>query len=351
MIDCCQKSRPPNLTKIGQARFPVTWRSPLAKANDPDVEYKWLHDVADAAAEPLRRRFLDALEKIRGTIEEKKLQAALKTNNVDEVMRALDLDASMQDVLEAAIRPPLEDAFFAAGRQTPARTLGGELSMRFDVTNPNAISFLRNYDFRLIREIGEDTREGIRQVIVDAFEFGGHPFEQARQIKASIGLTQTQAAAVDNFRSLLVNRDRAALTRALRDRRFDPTLERALGRARDRELSTVQVDSMVDRYRERYIGMRAKTIARTETIGASNAGQQQAWDQAANDNLFSRSRVRQKWLVTPDDHLCMICAAIPVLNPDGVPLGGTFLSPAGPIARPGAHPNCRCIIFLTGLGL
>lgn len=350
MIECCQKPKRPDLMKVtAGTRFPITWKSSLAKAAEGEVDYAWLHKIADSAAEPLRRRILAAIARIQDGIDEKKLLAAVKRQDVDAVMRALDLDETMQEAFEAAVRPPLEDAMLRAGREAPDRTLGPQVGMRFDLTNPNVTTFLRNYDFRLIRQISEDTREGIRQVVSDAFEYGGHPDEQARAIRGSIGLTQNQATAVDNFRSLLVNRDRMALQRALRDKRFDPTLNRALGRAAERELPKDQIDRMVDRYTERFIAHRANTIARTETIGASNAGQQMSWDQAAGKGLILRDRVRQKWYVTPDDKTCLICESIPILNPEGVPLGAMFMSAAGPIRRPGAHPLCRCVLIITGL--
>lgn len=349
MIECCQKRRVDLRKMPTGARVPKTWKSPLQKAIDPDTEYQWLHDIADGFAEPLRRAFLKALQTIRGSVQEAELRAAIASGSIERVLAVLGLDKKAEEILAAAMAPHVEDAMTEAGRQAPAKTITGNLAMRFDLRNPYTADFIKDYDYRLIREIADDTRAGIKQVVSDAFEYGGHPYEQARIIRESIGLTQTQANAVDNFRSLLVNRDRDALSRALRDRRFDPTLDAALGEAADRDLSDEQIGRMVDRYRERYVSMRAKTIARTETIRAANAGQQIAWRQAADKGFLDRHRARMGWMVTPDDRLCIICAAIPLLNPNGIPLGGMFITPEGMISGPTAHPNCRCITYLMAL--
>jgi hypothetical protein len=48
---------------------------------------------------------------------------------------------------------------------------------------------------------------------------------------------------------------------------------------------------------------RAELIARTETMRASNEGQQEAWDQAVEEGLLTGNE-QQEWIVTPDDRLC-----------------------------------------------
>lgn len=325
------------------------WRSPVRKAGEPpEAEYRWLHRIADAAAADVRLRFLKAIEQIRGTVEEAKLLAAIETGSVDQVVAALGLDEKMAEALRSSLLPPLEDTVIESGRTAPAASMpkGAEIQMRFDLANPNTTRFLRSYEFDLIRQVSDDTRTAIRGVVQHAFQYGGHPKEQARQIKEMIGLTDNQTKAVQNFRQMLESGDRQALQRELRDRRFDPSLRRALGRNADAGLPKSKIDTMVSRYRDRMLQARATNIARTETINAAQAGQQMAWEQAADKGLLSRSTLKQGWLVTPDDRLCLICAAIPLLNPDGVSLGGYFATPVGPVKRPTVHPQCRCSLYL-----
>lgn len=352
MIDCCVHGVR-TIKALSNQRLVKTWRTPIQKAagENPDAEYKWLHDIADGAADDVRTAFLNAIKEIRGTLKEAELHAALETGNVDKVVAVLNLDQQIADALRTQVVPPLEDTMIEAGRAAPASSMpkGGELRMRFDLANPNTTRFLRSYEFDLIKQISDDTRTAIRGVVQNAFAFGGHPTEQARQIKTMIGLTDNQVKTVARFREKLEAGDRAALRHELRDHRFDPTLDRALGQDADLTLTDGQIDKMVARYSDRMLADRAENIARTETINAAQAGQQLAWEQASEKGLLSRTTLRQGWLLTPDDRLCIYCAVVPAMNPGGVPLGGYFQTPLGPVKRPTLHPRCRCSLYLLAL--
>lgn len=349
---CCIHGKPHDVAKaLPMAKVRQTWRTPIQKALDPDPDYDWLLEIADQAAPLIRQRFLAAIQAIRGTVKEAALRDALDTGNVDEVMQVLGLAKDDLEPLRPALLAPLNDTVAEAGAAaldaTPALAAqGGALAMRFDILNPHTVQAVRTYGFNLIQQISDDTRDGIRVIVANAMEFGGHPTEQARQIRSLIGLTESQADAVANFRALLEAGDRAALTRELRDRRFDGTLDRALGADSTVDLTPDQIERMVARYGERMLANRAETIARTETINAASIGTQNAWIQATESNLLDRAKVRQGWMVTPDDHLCVYCAAVPLLNPEGVKLGQDFQTPLGPTKGPTLHPLCRCVLYL-----
>lgn len=91
---------------------------------------------------------------------------------------------------------------------------------------------------------------------------------------------------------------------------------------------------------------RAEVIARTETMRASNEGQQEAWDQATESGLLTGDE-KQEWIVTPDDRLCPICEPM-----DGVQVGldELFDVDGDQVDGPPAHPNCRCTIGLVAAG-
>jgi len=247
-----------------------------------------------------------------------------------EMLRRVFEDSARATInqLPAPPRPPGQPpraAGGASGRR--GRTAGLEASL--NLLNQRSVDWLRRYQLDLISPVsidrlGQDIRivsgtlDGIRQVIVDAFEGGGHPFEQARTIRKMIGINARQARALGNFRRKLMGDG----------------------------VRPAVVEKRVDAYYTRLLNARAKTIARTETIRASNAGQQEAWDQAAEQGLLDRATIRRKWIVTPDDRLCPICRAIPKLNEGGVALGEPFRTDVGPRIAPPAHPQCRCA---TGL--
>lgn len=348
MIECCINRRN-DVRTLQFQKLHRTWRTPVEKAAgaDPEEQYQWLHDIADSQLDTVRKAFLAAIDRIRGTVKQKELEAAIATGSVEKVVAVLDLDRQIADAIRVDVLPTLEDATIEAGRQAPAASMpkGGELRMRFDLANPNATKYLQSYDFNLIKQISDDTRTAVRGVVQNAFANGGHPYEQAKQIKEMIGLTDKQAQSVANFRRMLEEGDRGALTRALRDKRHDPVLRRALGELGE-GLDQDQIETMVGRYANNALKARAETIARTETINAAQAGQQLSWEQAAQKGFFERTKVRQGWLVTPDDRLCIWCAVVPEMNIGGVPLGGYFKTPLGPVLRPTLHPQCRCSLYL-----
>jgi len=101
------------------------------------------------------------------------------------------------------------------------------------------------------------------------------------------------------------------------------------------ELYTGLVDAIGDEER-------AQLIAETETMAASNAGVQEAWDQAVEEGLLTGNE-QQVWIVTPDDVLCPICEA---LDGETAPLDGQFEAEGESYDGPPAHPRCRCTIGL-----
>jgi hypothetical protein len=220
-------------------------------------------------------------------------------------------------------------------------SIGAEMSL--NLLNPEAITFLSNYVFNLIRELSKDQRLAIQDILLEAFKYGGHPYEQAREIRKMIGLTRAQAQAVRNFRRMLEGSPKEmqqALSRMLRDKRFDSTIARAIktGVALPKE----KIDAMVDQYYRRYLDYRARNIARTESLRASNMGQRELWRQAQQQGYLPTARTRRVWLVARDERTCESCKEIPGMNPGGVRLNEPFKTPDGPSDGPPLHPSCRC---------
>lgn len=106
---------------------------------------------------------------------------------------------------------------------------------------------------------------------------------------------------------------------------------------------TFDVDELTDRIAE-LIGNseRAEMIARTETMRASNEGQQEAWDQAVEEGLLTGNE-QQEWIVTPDDRLCPECEPFDTATAE---LGGTFEAEGTESDGPPLHPRCRCTLGL-----
>lgn len=298
----------------------------------------------------LRAAFLGAVNALKGTVSEDELAAAIATGDVNQVLAVLALDTKLVSFLNAgttnkveslrgALQASAMEGAAAAVRVLPSRVSAG---LSFDLKSLEAQSFIESYAFPLIRDLTANTREGIRGVILDAFKNGGHPREQARTIRGMIGLTQTQSTAVMNYRDALSGSGsslRRALTRSLRDGRFDPTVLRAA--SGNASLTPKQVDAMTSRYTERYLKYRAEAIARTESIRASNMGQRAAWAKAVEQGLLPKDQERE-WEVSGDDRTCPECLAL-----DGKRAGLDEEFAPDVMDPPDPHPTCRCSVKLV----
>jgi hypothetical protein len=201
---------------------------------------------------------------------------------------------------------------------------------------------LRGIQDRLVRELSAEARQAVFGFVADAARRGESAASIAADIRASIGLTETQMRAVANFRRMLEAGDVNALTRDLRDPAFDAEFRRALRVGS--KLEAARVDAMVAAYAERYLDYRAATIARTESVRAVNLGLHESYKQAVADGTFPKAAVRRYWQVNLDEKLCPLCRPVPDMNPNGVGVHEDFQTPLGPRAIPDLHPNERCSV-------
>lgn len=162
-----------------------------------------------------------------------------------------------------------------------------------------------------------------------------------------IGLTEKQTQSVQNARNELEALDSRYFQRKLRDKRFDGTIRKAISSGKP--MASVDVDRIIKSLNNRTLNYRAEMIARTETIGALNAGRLEGIMQMVDNGQVSADQVKLVWRATPgrrtrDTHRSM----------DGqeIDMGGEFVSPSGarlkyPGDRSGGAPasevvNCRC---------
>jgi hypothetical protein len=106
-----------------------------------------------------------------------------------------------------------------------------------------------------------------------------------------------------------------------------------------------QVRRLVARYAANWRKWRALNIARTESIRSAARGQQELWEQMATQDFLPPDETRRRWVVTPDERLCQICAPMPQQL---VGLRQRFRTGDGNLVdHPPAHPQCRCATVLV----
>lgn len=271
------------------------------------ASWRELLAIASRLEPRMAAAYLDAIRRIRARTD------------ADAIARAISEDrryvpAANLPLFEQALEPALaivHDAIQQAGNLAAARIkddLG--VAMRFDMTNPLAVQVARETAAGMVTNISAETRLALQNVIRRSIEEGITYSDVAAIIRSMVGLTQAASQAVLNYRLGLI----------------DLGLNRAL------------VQKRVRAYAEKKLRERALTIARSEIMAATNAGQIAAWRQAQRRGLL-RDDTEMEFIVTPDDRLCDQCLA---MEGERVPVGQSF-----PGGNPPIHPRCRCAAVLV----
>jgi hypothetical protein len=269
-----------------------------------------------------------------------RIRAAVDAKNTVAVEQATaaglnEIDMILRENMPAMVLNLLAAAGNVAGRELlplPLTSLKAVTKariskpLRFDKKNPEAIRWAERHAARLITEIGEEARQAVRHVVVAGLSEGIAPVMQAQMIRASVGLTERYATAVVNFERRL----RESPGRLVRAGNLTFRVPQSGMTAQAR-------NQAVAKYADRLTRSRALNIARTETITASNEGQQQLWRQARAKGLLDAD-VRREWIAS--GKACEICAGLDGKN---ARLEESF---SGSIFSPPAHPSCRCTVGL-----
>lgn len=158
---------------------------------------------------------------------------------------------------------------------------------------------------RLVTQVSEETRANIRNLITRSIREGIPPYDAARSIRGMVGLTSAQGQAGMNYRKGLI----------------------------DSGLPITRVNALTDKYAAKQLRSRAESIARTEIMGALNAGQKAAWKDAQKEGLLGDD-ARKEWMTV--DQACPRCAPL-----DGRTVG---INDSFGVSDPPLHPRCMCTL-------
>lgn len=263
-------------------------RAPIHKSRIED-EAARVFALVDQMERHIRVRFDAAIAQIRDANAIAALAELLEVGMVDEAL-------ALAEQAFAGVAAAAGDAFVAGAQQAAkAVSVLTKQPISFDRVNDTAVDALRRNNLRLIRGLADSQRDAVRAAVHDGITRGVNPIEMAREFRETIGLTESQVRAVNNFRRLISNGDPEALTRKLRDKRFDATLRRAV-RSKDRvPLTQEQIDRMVTRYRERYRIYRSQTVARTEALRSVHEGSEELLRQALDAGRLDADELIRQW--------------------------------------------------------
>lgn len=291
----------------------------------------------------LTREFVLAIARIRDSLSLTVLASLLEQGRINEAL-------AFAEALAARLSALSRLEFVNSGTSTAqhiASALPLGVVFDFDQVNRRAVDRIRRHGAALLREARQSQIDAARDALTDGVTRGLNPRQTARAVRETVGLTARQVRAVRNYRALLQTDPAEALSRELRDRRFDRTVRRsALDR---RPLTTDQVDRMVNRYRQNYVRYRAETIARTESLRAVNGGHDEAYLQAEEAGVIRRDSTVRVW--TPasdarvrDSHSAMRGQARGIREPFVSGAGNILQYPGDPDAPPADTIQCRCTL-------
>lgn len=332
-----------------------------------------LDKLIDAWERPLQRAFLDSILNVRDNAQLDRITVAIEAGDIERAVRAVGLDP-------VSFRPfdkVLGAAFEAGGDITSGSlpnirtTEGLRANFQFDVRNPAAENWLSTNSSRFTKEVLDDQRFMIRDYLRDGIAAGDNPRTTAlnlvgrvgpsgRRENGIIGLTSSQAEWVKNYEAeLRSSNPRAALSRNLRDARFDAAVRRAAesGEPIPGEL----VNKMVDAYTNRALRFRAEAIARTESMTALHEAQTQSLQQAVDSGALVKQEVIKIWRVkrprdgrTRDSHEAMEGQEVKLGESFVTGKGNLIEYPGDPSAPADEIIGCRCwletkVDFLAGI--
>lgn len=219
------------------------------------------------------------------------------------------------------------------------------LIVDFDQTNPFAMRVARENQLRMVASFTQAQERATREAILEGIRTGANPAQQARNFRDSLGLTEQQVKAVNNYKRMLTEGDKDVLDRALRDKRFDSLVHRSI---RDgKPLTRTQIDRMVERYRSRFIDFRARTIARTEALRSVHQGNAAMYEQAIEAGL-NPNNLSTEWNTALDErvrgsHASMHGQVVPFNERFVSGRGNTTYTPGG-FGVPFEDIQCRCAV-------
>ena len=253
-----------------------------------DPEWKLLHRIADGLRPELQRELFAALDGLKHQIPTASLIDLIENGELSRVLAETKL--TLPDL--TALTTALTVAVVASANHVTA-SLTANLEMSFTLINQRAVTWAERYAGQLITEVNRETQQAVSEIVQSGFLEGVAPRVQAIAIEQAVGNHPRDAQATFRF--------------------LDGLVQSGMSEKRASEMSAT--------YARRLLRHRAEMIARTETMRASNMGQQLAWEAAADQGLLVESEIRRVWIVTDDDRTCPRCLT---LDDEQSELGGTF---------------------------
>jgi hypothetical protein len=343
---------------------------------------KTLLDLIDELTPAVRRAFLESVQIRLGEVSARDLEDAIQRRDEAAIYQMLAMRSEFFAPLDKAMREGYEQAGeqVMAELQRMAQRQGVRVTGMFGGNDPAVARWLMEQSSRRVREITEDERAVLQDVLSRLYEQGTAPRTMALELMGRknlstgrreggvVGLTEYQARqAEDAFDALTTDpriyfiKDRGTGKWKPRwkstDRRFDRAVLKAI-----REKTTVPVDlarKIKSHHRARLLYARGEAIARTELRSATGAAEYEAMEQMRRREGLPPSAITLEWDAAGDGDTRM---SHRLTDGQTRKQGEPFQTGDGNFARFPGDPNlpasdrirCRCYLrkridFITGL--
>jgi hypothetical protein len=270
--------------------------------------------IQKAPFSPLERLYLRLSPQMRiaflramtADIDMAALESAIARGDLTTINQLLVIPSAVQQEIAQVLTPAV-----AGGMETAASVFA---ATDFVANNPYVLQYAEHQAATLIQYLTESQRQMVHDILARGFQVALTPQEMAAEIARMVGLLPQHALAVLNFRLGLV----------------------------EQGLSQARIERLADAYASRLRQYRANNIARTETMSALNAGEQQANEVLARAGVIDTIEYVKGWLIVSSDKTCMRCR---LMNGQKVEIGESFVDPStgARLKAPPLHSSCRCI--------
>ena len=296
--------------------------------------------------------FRDAFEKYVADLTSPKVMAA-----ISDALERGDQSAAEQIIrshlvaLGQAVPQAIQIAAADAGAEAMGQFADSVIAFAFDPSHPRAAEIIRQETLGFIQQMTDSQLDSIRYAISEGFEAGAGTASKANRVREAIGLTRSQLESVDRYRAALQSGTLDSLTRELRDRRFDRSVQ-AVAAGRRMPFLDSEIDRMVARYQERRLAARAETIARTESTRATSIAREETYRQLQDTpGIGHNRRILRVWNATHDGRTRDWHASMQgQVRPIGVPFrdghGHAVAYPGDSNAPAETVINCRCVLTM-----
>lgn len=268
----------------------------------------------------VRAAFIQSLDQIKGRVDRRVMAAIvaeLRRGNIEAAIDLLGIDRAAFAALELAIADTFNRGGIVLAGEIVARgATGARLPVNFGVRNLVAEALLREYSATQVTRITEDARESLRIGLSESLARGDNPTRMAsdmigRQSRANgnrvggyLGLDAVQERTQANARSALLSGDPEGIRNYLmlksRDRRFDPSIRKAL--AEGRGLAPDDVTRIISQLNARQLRVRANRVALHETFTALSMAKNEGIRQAIESGKVDVRDVTKTWGRTISEH-------------------------------------------------